>query len=141
MWILRIDMTDRAFKLEGVPDEYRTLAGRGLTSTMVSDEVPPTCHPLGPKNKLIFAPGFLTGTTAPSTARISAGAKSPLTGTIKESNGGTGWAPALAKLGIKALVIEGQPDDTGYWLIYLKWDGEKPGIESVSYTHLTLPTN
>jgi len=129
MWILRIDMTDRAFKLEGVPDEYRTLAGRGLTSTMVSDEVPPTCHPLGPKNKLIFAPGFLTGTTAPSTARISAGAKSPLTGTIKESNGGTGWAPALAKLGIKALVIEGQPDDTGYWLIYLKWDGEKPGIE------------
>lgn len=53
---------------------------------IVANEVRPTCHPLGPNNKLVFAPGLLTGTMAPNTGRLSVGAKSPLTGTIKESN-------------------------------------------------------
>lgn len=130
MWILRINMTDRTSRLEDVPEAYKALGGRGLTSTMVCDEIPPTCRPLGPKNKLIFAPGLLTGTTAPSSARISAGAKSPLTGTIKESNAGTGLSPVLAKMGIKALVIEGQPKEkSGYWIIHLAWNEGTPMVE------------
>jgi len=130
MWILRINMTDRTSSLEDVPEAYKALGGRGLTSTMVCDEVPPTCRPLGPKNKLIFAPGLLTGTTAPASARISAGAKSPLTGTIKESNAGSGWSPVLAKMGIKALVIEGQPKrESGYWIIHLAWNEGTPMVE------------
>ena len=51
---------------------------------IVADEVKPTCHPLGKYNKIVFAPGLLSGTTAPNSGRISVGAKSPLTGTIKE---------------------------------------------------------
>ena len=57
----------------------------------------------------MLAPGILTGTGAPCAGRLSAGAKSPLTGTIKEANSGGMAALALAALGIKALVIEGQP--------------------------------
>jgi aldehyde:ferredoxin oxidoreductase len=60
------------------------------------------------------------------------GAKSPLTGTIKESNAGSGWAQDLARMRIKALVVEGQPqgDDAGtFWMVSLSWDGEKPAIE------------
>ena len=63
MWILRLNMTDRTYRLEEVPAAYKNLGGRGLTSTMVAAEVPPGCHPLGPNNKLVFAPGIVTGTS------------------------------------------------------------------------------
>ena len=39
MWILRINMTDRSYRFEDVPKAYEHLGGRGLTSTMVYDEV------------------------------------------------------------------------------------------------------
>ncbi|MBC7235805.1 MAG: aldehyde ferredoxin oxidoreductase [Chloroflexi bacterium] len=123
MWILRLNMTDRSYRLEEVPPAYRLLGGRGLTSTIVHDEVPPLAHPLGPNNKLIFAPGLLTGTIAPTSARLSVGAKSPLTGTIKESNVGSVWAADLARLGIQALVVEGQPKEKGkFWTALISWN-------------------
>ena len=132
MWILRINMTDRTYRLEEVPAAYKNLGGRGMTSTIVHDEVPPLCHPLGPNNKLVFAPGIVTGTTAPTSARLSAGAKSPLTGDIKESNVGSPWPQHLASMQIKALVVEGQPKEKGkYWMAYLTWDAKasKPKVE------------
>ena len=75
MWIIRVNMTDQTWKLEEIPEKYRYLAGRAMTSTLVADEVPPLCHPLGPHNKLVFSPGITTGTPAPTSARISVGAK------------------------------------------------------------------
>ena len=134
MWILRLNMTDRSSKLEDVPDKYGGLGGRGLTSSIVSDQVPPTCHPLGPNNVLVFAPGIVTGTTAPTSARLSVGAKSPLTGTIKESNAGTSWAPALARMGIKAMIVEGQPKEKAkFWTVHLSWDADA-GVPKVAFT-------
>jgi len=133
MWIVRVNMNDRTYRLEGVPAKYKNLGGRGMTSTIVFDEVPPLCHPLGPNNKLVFAPGIVTGTTAPTSARLSVGAKSPLTGGIKESNAGTSWAPALAVLGVKALVVEGQPKGKGkYWMAHIGWD-EKAAQPKVQF--------
>ena len=132
MWILRVNMTDRTYRLEEVPAAYKNLGGRGLTSTIVAKEIPPLCHPLGPNNKLVFAPGIVTGTPASTSARISAGAKSPLTGGIKESNAGTSWAQFLASMQIKAMVVEGHPKEKGkYWTAYLTWDAGagKPKIE------------
>ncbi|QWV92192.1 aldehyde ferredoxin oxidoreductase [Geomonas oryzisoli] len=112
--IFRVNMTDLTTKIEEVPAAWAGLGGRGLTSTIVAAEVPPTCHALSPENKLVFAPGLLTGTAAANSGRLSAGAKSPLTGGIKESNAGGTAAQMLAKLGIKAIIIEGAPK-TGAW--------------------------
>lgn len=125
MWILRINMSDRSYKLDKVPEAYRLLGGRALTSTIVHDEVPPTCHPLGPNNKLVFAPGIVSGTPSPTSARVSVGAKSPLTGTIKESNAGSEWPQALAVMRVKALIVEGQPSDAEhgkFWQATVSWD-------------------
>src|SRR4030043_2226376 len=123
MWILRLNMTDRSYRLEEVPEAYKNLGGRGLTSSIVHDEVPPLFHPLGPNNKPVFAPGIVTGTPASTSARISVGAKSPLTGGIKESNAGSSWPQFLALMKIKALVVEGQPKEKGkYWMGHLTWD-------------------
>jgi aldehyde:ferredoxin oxidoreductase len=93
---------------EEVPEAYAKFGGRGLTSCIVDKEVPPTCDPLGEENKLIFAPGILGGTTAPCSGRLSVGAKSPMTMGVKEANTGGAMAQKLARLGIKALILEGK---------------------------------
>ncbi len=109
--IYRVNMNDMSFKIEDVPADWMGLGGRGLTSTIVAAEVDPECHPLGPNNKMVFAPGLLSGTSAANSGRNSLGAKSPLTGGIKESNVGGTIAGIMAKLGVKALIIEGIPED------------------------------
>jgi aldehyde:ferredoxin oxidoreductase len=132
MWLIRVNMTDLTSRVEPLPDAYKQLGGRGMTSTIVAKEVPPLCHPLGPNNKLVFAPGIVTGTPAPTSARVSAGAKSPLTGGIKESNAGSSWAADLADMQVRALVIEGQAKKNGkYWGLHLVWDAaaSQPKVE------------
>ena len=123
---LRVDMSSLEVKEEKLPEKYRKMGGRGLTSGFVLDEVKPDCHPLGKNNKLIFAPGMVTGTSAPSSGRISVGGKSPLTGGIKESNAGTPFAQNLARSGYKALVIEGKPEnDDKCWMLVLDSEGAR----------------
>ena len=117
--IYRVNMTTRTTSIEPVPDDWAPHGGRGLTSTIVAAEVEPTCHPLGPNNKLVFAPGLLSGTPAANSGRLSVGAKSPLSGTIKEANAGGTAAQLLARCGCKALIIEGQPQDDQWYSIQL----------------------
>ncbi len=107
--ICRVNMSDLSVRFEEPTDVYRALGGRALTSRLVMHEVPPGCHPLSSENKLVLAPGVLTGTGAPCSGRLSAGAKSPLTGTIKEANSGGMPAIHLSACGLQAIVIEGQP--------------------------------
>ncbi len=107
--ILRINMTDASARFEESPPAYENLGGRSLIARILLDEVPPHCSPLGRHNKFILAPGLLGGTNISSSGRISAGGKSPLTGTSKESNGGGVTGAKLARLGIKAVIIEGRP--------------------------------
>jgi aldehyde:ferredoxin oxidoreductase len=108
MKFIRVNMNEKTITIEDVPQDYMGLGGRGLTSIMINREVPPQCDPMGPDNKLIFAPGLLSGTALVNTSRISIGSKSPLTGTIKESNAGGTVAAALGRLGITAIIVEGQ---------------------------------
>lgn len=129
MKFIRVDMSRRAVTEEIISNDAEGLGGRGLTSIMVNNEVPAKCDPLGPENKLIFAPGLLSGTSMVNTSRLSVGAKSPLTGTIKESNVGGTVAVDLSRLGIGAVVVEGQgqPDDT--FILCINSDGS-PGLVS-----------
>src|SRR3990172_7662629 len=145
MFIVRANMTDRNCKIEELPEAYKYLAGRAMTSALVADEVPPLSHPLGPNNKLVFSPGIVTGTPAPTSARISVGAKSPLTGGIKESNAGTSWGADLADMQIRALVLEGQPREKGkFWGLHITWDKDagQPEVEffdATEYSGKPLP--
>jgi aldehyde:ferredoxin oxidoreductase len=124
--ILRVNMTTLTGAFEEVPAEWQGLGGRALTSAIVAKEVPATCDPLGRHNKLVFAPGLLGGTPAAQSGRLSAGAKSPLTGGIKESNAGGTAAQNLAKLQVKALIIEGMPaDDSKFYGINIAKDSVK----------------
>ncbi len=122
--ILRINMGAPSFAYEEVPKKWAKWGGRGLTSTIVADEVDPTCHPLGPNNKLVIAPGWVSGTpAAPSSGRTSFGGKSPLTGGIKESNSGGLSAQKIAKLGLAAIIIEGVPEKGKWYTLAITKDG------------------
>jgi aldehyde:ferredoxin oxidoreductase len=124
MKFVKVNMTNKNIAIQDVCTEYAELGGRGLTSIMINREVPPSCDPLGPQNKLIFAIGYMTGTRLVNTSRISIGAKSPLTGGIKESNAGGTIGAALGKLGIKAIIIEGQSSDGNLSILRITKDGE-----------------
>ncbi len=86
--------------------EWANLGGRAFTSKAVFQFVPPQCNPLGSENILAFSVGLLANSRASSTFRISVGAKSPLTGGIKESNSGGTAGYAFTTLGIRGLILD-----------------------------------
>jgi aldehyde:ferredoxin oxidoreductase len=123
--LLRIDMGAEGgpkFKTDSLGD-YTGMGGRGLTSAIIAKEVPPLCHPLSADNKLVIAPGMLSGTTAAMSGRMSVGCKSPLTGGIKEANAGGQGAQVLARLGYAAIVLEGKPADGVLYKVFINKDG------------------
>ncbi len=123
--ILRIDMSaDGGPEIKTDPvGDYAGMGGRGLTSAIVSKEVPPSCHPLGEDNKLVIAPGMLSGSTAAMSGRMSVGCKSPLTGGIKEANAGGQPCQMIARLGYAAIVLEGKPKENNLYKVLINKDG------------------
>jgi aldehyde:ferredoxin oxidoreductase len=105
--------------------DYAGLGGRALTSAIISKEVEPDCHPLGPENKLAIAPGMLSGSAAVNAGRLSVGCKSPLTGGIKEANSGGQGAQVLGRLGYAAIVLEGEREGDDLYLVRISQDGVK----------------
>jgi aldehyde:ferredoxin oxidoreductase len=123
--IWRINVREQSLKREPVPQSWQRLGGRGLLTHILLDEVDAKCDPLGPGNKLIFAPGLLVGHMLSSTDRISIGGKSPLTGGIKEANAGGRTGYHMAFMGMHALIIEDAPKEDGYWVLHLSLNGAK----------------
>ena len=123
--ILRIDVGAAGGPKAVVTDlgEYEGMGGRGMTSMVVLKEVPADCHPLGPENKIVIAPGMLTGSAASTSGRISVGCKSPLTGGIKESNAGGQAGQTLARLGYAAIILEGAAPEDACHKILINKDG------------------
>jgi aldehyde:ferredoxin oxidoreductase len=127
MKILRIDMKDSQIRWEPVPKAYEQLAGRALIAKLLLDEVPPTCDALGPHNKLIFSPGLLGGAMVATAGRLSVGAKSPLTGGVKEANAGGTGGDSLGKYEIKAIVVENQGKPKQFQILVI--EGETARLE------------
>jgi aldehyde:ferredoxin oxidoreductase len=102
-----VDLEKGTIVRTDLPTNAQWLGGRALADNILVEEVPPACHPLGPRNLLVFAPGLFAGTSMPTASRMSVAAKSPLTGGIKESNVGGMAGMILAQLGVGAVVIRG----------------------------------
>ncbi len=119
--LIRIDMAQGTCTTEDVDLTYPNAGGRSLTSGIIAREVNPHSHALGASNKIVIAPGLLSGTSCVNSGRLSIGAKSPLTGTIKESNVGGTAALYLGKMQIAGIIVENRPaKDTLYCLLVNK---------------------
>jgi aldehyde:ferredoxin oxidoreductase len=121
--ILRINLTNQTAKKEKLPLKVAKdfIGGAGFGIKYLYDEVKPGTDPLGPDNKLFFAPGPLSGTAVPCASRIAVTAKSPLTNAVGMCLSG-GFFPAELKLaGYDMLIIEGKAEKPTY--VWIK-DGE-----------------
>jgi aldehyde:ferredoxin oxidoreductase len=109
-WIIRVNTRTGKITKEKASQEEMHWGGRLLISKFLLREVPPTCDPLGRFNKLIIAPGLLGDTLVTTTGKFSVGGKSPLTHGVKESDVGGEAGKKIARLGIKAVVLEDIPE-------------------------------
>jgi aldehyde:ferredoxin oxidoreductase len=123
--VWRVNSRTKSVTSGPVPEGWERLGGRGLIAKILVDEVPGTCEPLGPYNKLIFAPGLLVGHMLSSCDRISMGGKSPLTGGVKEANAGGTTGLQLVSLGVKALIIEDRPENNDWSILLINAQGVK----------------
>jgi aldehyde:ferredoxin oxidoreductase len=114
--VLRVNLTDRSFREEKLDAELarKFIGGAGFGVKYLFDEVDPNIDPLSPDNKLVFAPGPLTGTSTPCASRMAIAAKSPATGGVAVSMTG-GYFPAEMKFaGYDVIIIEGKADQPVY---------------------------
>ncbi len=117
--LLRISLTNQTVKQQELTPELFTyyLGGRGLGVKLVYDQVIPAISPLAPENLLVFAIGPLTASSAPTGGRVAVITKSPLTGTIFDSNCGGHFGPQLRRAGYAALVLQGRAKSPTYlWI-------------------------
>lgn len=118
--ILHVDLSKGLLSVEE-PEEafYRKyMGGSALAMYYLLNELPPGVDPLGPENVLVMALSVLTGTAISGQSRMTAAAKSPLTGGIGDSQGG-GFFPAELKFaGFDAVVIKGKAEKPVYLWIH-----------------------
>jgi aldehyde:ferredoxin oxidoreductase len=117
--ILRIELSKKKISSQPLTNEQAELflGGRGLGAEILFRELPRGIDPLSPQNKLIFATGPLTGTGAPTSGRYSVTTKSPLTGTIFDSNSGGHFGVQLKRTGCDAVILDGRADRPSYiWI-------------------------
>ena len=117
--ILRVDLSSGKSVIEEPAENFyrQYLGGEGFVSYFLLKEVPPEVDALGPKNKLIFAAGPLTGVPVGGCGRHCMGAKSPLTGGLGESEAGGYWGTELKLAGFDAIIVEGKADKPVYIFI------------------------
>ena len=117
--ILRVNLTDGTVKVEEPGQAYlrRYMGGWNIVADVLLKEVPKGADPLGPENKLVFAPGVLTGLAISGATRTAVGAKSPLTGAFGAAEMGGFWSAEFKRAGFDALIVEGvSPKPVYLWV-------------------------
>jgi aldehyde:ferredoxin oxidoreductase len=78
--ILRVDLTRERILEEPLPEEVarKYIGGATLAAKMLFEELKPGVDPLGPENKLVIAPGVMSGIPFSGNSRYAVCAKSPL---------------------------------------------------------------
>jgi aldehyde:ferredoxin oxidoreductase len=116
-----IQLSDRSVSTREVNGEDAVRAGRYLIAKTLVEQGVAKADPLGPDNPLIFSAGPFAGSTFSNANRTSVGCKSPLTGGVKEANGGGTFAYGIGQLHISTFVLHGISED--WVLIHFKKDG------------------
>lgn len=124
MKIVRVNVSTGAITYEELKGDVLT-GGRHLISCVLKNEINPVCEPLGAYNKLILSAGLLSGTFVSGANRLSAGGKSPLTGTAKEANGGGIAGLRMGENDIIGIIIEGRPSGDDLRGLYIGPGGAK----------------
>jgi aldehyde:ferredoxin oxidoreductase len=120
--LARVDLSNGRITYEELSEQFfRTYyGGAAAIAYYLLKEIPEGIDPLGPQNKLIFAPGVITGAPVPGSGRNAIGAKSPMTNGYGKTEAGGYWGVELKRAGIDILIVEGKADVPVY--LWIKGD-------------------
>lgn len=130
--ILHVDLTKGSLEVEE-PDEvfYRKyMGGSAMGLYYLLKHTPPGAEPLGPENTLSLMVGVVTGAPVSGQSRVTATARSPLTGLVGDSQAGGFWPAELKAAGFDGVVVHGKVERPVYLWVH---DGE---AELLDATHL-----
>jgi aldehyde:ferredoxin oxidoreductase len=114
--ILHVDLTAGRLEVEEPGEGFfrKYLGGSALGLYYALKLIPAGADPLGPENVLVLSLGVTTGAPVSGQSRVTATAKSPLTGAIGDAQAGGFW-PAEAKgAGFDAFVVRGRAEKPVY---------------------------
>jgi len=117
--LLRVDLASGAISTEEFGSKYIDffVGGRGVSSRILYDEVPPEVEPFDPENRLIFSPGALHGTGAPAASRTTLATRSSLTNMHGDGHAGATWGGELKRAGYDVLILKGRAEKPVYLFI------------------------
>lgn len=124
--VLEVDLSNKKTSIRVIPGEtYRLYpGGSALGVYLLLQDMKAGVDPLSPENILVFSVSALTGLPISGISRLTVTAKSPLTGTIGDSQSG-GFFPSHFKAnGWDAVVLRGKAEKP----VYLHIDGDKAEI-------------
>jgi aldehyde:ferredoxin oxidoreductase len=128
---LDIDLNTRAIMGRELHGEEIVKAGRYFIAKTLLELGAATVDPLSPGNPLILSAGPFAGSSFSNANRTSVGCKSPLTGGIKEANGGGSFSYGLGQLKIAGFTLHGASAD---WVVlHFKKDGDVDFDDAAPY--------
>ena len=117
--ILHVDLTSGAVETE-TPDESfyrRYIGGSAMGAYYLLKLTPPHADPLGPDNTLSLMLSVITGAPFSGQSRVTATAKSPVSGLVGDSQAGGFWPAELKWAGFDGIVIRGRsPSPVYLWV-------------------------
>ena len=116
-----IRLDDQTITTQELQGDDIVKAGRYLIAKTLLDLGAATVEPLSPQNPLIFSAGPFAGSSFSNANRTSVGCKSPLTGGIKEANGGGSFSYGLGQQGIAGFTLHGA--SPRWVVVHFKKDG------------------
>jgi len=128
--ILDVDLTSGNISTRVLPGEIYRLypGGSALGLYLILQEMDPKVDPLSPENMLVFSVSPLTGLPVSGTSRVTITTKSPLTGTIGDSQAGGFFPMHLKANGWDSVVFRGKSEKP----VYLYIDGDKAELRDAS---------
>ena len=105
--VFHVDLTSGRIETETIPEDvYRKYpGGSALAAYLLMQHIRVGADPLGPENVLVMAVSPLTGLAISGQSRMTACARSPLTGAIGDSQCGGFFPAEMRNAGADAIVF------------------------------------
>ena len=117
--ILHVDLTNATLEIEEPDEQFyrRYMGGSAMGMYYLLRHTPAGADPLGAETTLCLMDSVVTGAPISGQSRMTATAKSPLSGLVGDSQAGGFWPAELKSAGFDGLVIRGRSEKPVYlWL-------------------------
>jgi aldehyde:ferredoxin oxidoreductase len=117
--ILHVDLSMGTLEIEEPSEQFyrRYMGGSAMGMFYLLQNTPAGADPLGPDNTLCLMDSVVTGAPISGQSRMTATAKSPLSGLVGDSQSGGFWPAEFKAAGFDGIVIRGRSEEPVYlWL-------------------------